>query len=174
MLLAETSRRFFLRTVAAAGVGLVIPWSMPRPAQADFRIGDASPRADLNELKGGSVAVPSDLRGKVALLHFWASWCPVCRGEMTTLESIFDKYRGNGVLPCSIGIGEKRQTALSYMKNVTVSYPVLLDPASSTVKKFGISGIPTCCILDREGVLRYRIHGEANRDGLDKMVKALL
>lgn len=174
MLLAETSRRIFLQGIAAAGVGLAVSWWMPGRVQAAFRIGDLPPTVALNDLMGNSLVVPSDLKGKVALLQFWASWCPTCRRGMAVLEAIYGEYRGKGVVPCSIGIGEKRQTAVSYVKSLTLSYPVLLDPDSSTVKKFGISGVPTYCILDREGVLRYRIHGEANKDGLDKIVRTLL
>jgi cytochrome c biogenesis protein CcmG/thiol:disulfide interchange protein DsbE len=174
MVMSETSRRLFLKKVAAAGLGLAIPWWPPPRVEAALRIGDLPPLVSLTDLEGKRIAVPSDLKGKIALLHFWASWCPACRGEMAVLEYIYGRYGGKGVLPLSIGIGEKRQTALSYIKGMTVSYGVLLDPSSSTVRKFGISGIPTYCILDRGGTLRYRIHGEADKDSLDRIVRNLL
>ena len=157
-----------------ACLGLAVPWGVPRRAEAALRIGDLPPLVSLTDLEGKRIDVPSALKGKVALLHFWASWCPACRGEMRALESIYARHRGKGVLPCSIGIGEKRQTALSYTKGLTLSYPLLLDRGSATVKTFGISGIPTHCILDRECTIRYRIHGEASEDVLDRMVRALL
>jgi cytochrome c biogenesis protein CcmG/thiol:disulfide interchange protein DsbE len=171
---AEASRRFFLRMIAAAGVGLIIPGWLPRRVEAAFRVGDVPSRVILSDLKGNSFIIPSDLTGKVALIHFWASWCPTCRGEMKILDSFYVKYGGKGVTPCSIGIGEKRETAVSYLKNMTISYPILLDSGSSTRKPFGIAGIPTYFVLDRESVIRHRILGKADPEGLDRIVRSLL
>jgi cytochrome c biogenesis protein CcmG/thiol:disulfide interchange protein DsbE len=171
---AETSRRLFLKTVVFAGLGLVVPGVMPQRGEAAFRVGDVPPTVTLNDLKGTAVIVPSGFKGKIALIHFWASWCPTCRGEMTALESIYGKYGVKGVIPCSIGIGEKKETIISYLKSMTLSYPVLIDPSSSTVKPFGVAGVPTYYILDRKSVIRYRILGEANKEGLDKIIRALL
>jgi thiol-disulfide isomerase/thioredoxin len=170
----EISRRIFLRAVVAAGAGLAIPGWMPLWAEAAFRVGDVPPRVILSDLRGSSFVIPSDFKGQVVLIHFWASWCPTCHGEMKVLESLYGKYRGKGVTPCSIGIGEKKETAMQYLKDVTISYPVLLDPNSSTVKQFGVAGIPAYFVLDRESVTRHRILGKADREGLDRIVRSLL
>jgi cytochrome c biogenesis protein CcmG, thiol:disulfide interchange protein DsbE len=174
MLPAETSRRLFLKMVAALGLGFVIPGWMARRVEAAFRVGDVPSKITLNDLNGNRVVIPSDFRGKVALIHFWASWCPTCRGEMTALEALYAKYGGKGVLPCSIGLGEKKETTMSYLKNMTISYPVLLDPGSSSRKPFTVAGVPTYYVLDRECAIRYRILGEANKEGLDKIIRTLL
>ena len=158
----------------AAGAGLILSGWRPHPAEAAFRVGEVPSPITLSTLTGSKVVIPSAYKGKVLLIHFWASWCPTCRGEMTTLNSLYDAYAGKEVTPCSIGLGEKRETALNYMKNITVSYPVLLDTNSATRKPFGIAGIPTFFVLDREGVIRHRILGKADKGGLDKMVRALL
>jgi cytochrome c biogenesis protein CcmG, thiol:disulfide interchange protein DsbE len=169
-----TSRRFFLRTVASTGLGLIVCGLMPRGVQGALRVGDVPPKFTLPDMKGNSVVIPSAFRGKVALLHFWASWCPSCHGEMTALESLYGQYGGRGLVPCSIGIGEKKETAHAYLRRITVSYPVLLDPSSSTARPFSIAGIPTIYVLDRENVLRHRILGEAAKDGLEKVIRELL
>jgi cytochrome c biogenesis protein CcmG, thiol:disulfide interchange protein DsbE len=174
VLRAETSRRTFLRMITVAGVGLVIPGWMAPMVEAAFRVGDVPSKIILSDLSGNSVAIPSDFKGWVVLIHFWASWCPTCRGEMTVLDSLCGKYRAKGLTSCSIGIGEKRETAVSYLKGMTVSYPVLLDPGSSTKKPFGIAGIPTTFVLDRAGVIRHRILGKADREGLEKIIRPLL
>ena len=170
----ETSRRLFLKMAAFAGLGLIVSGMLPRQGEAAFRVGDVPPTVTLNDLKGTVVTVPSWFKGKIALIHFWARWCPTCSGEMTALESIYGKYGGRGVIPCSIGIGEKKEAVIAYLKNMTLSYPVLVDPLSSTVKPFGVAGVPTYYVLDRESVIRYRIIGEANKEGLEKIVRGLL
>jgi len=170
----QIGRRDFLKMGMVAGLGIIIPGVISCKAQAVPGIGDTLPKVTLTDLAGKSVVIPADARGKIALIHFWASWCPTCRGEMSALDAAGSKYRDKGVMPYSIGIGEKRETAEAYIKRLYLTYPVLLDPGSSTQKQFGISGIPTYYILDREGVIRYKILGEAERNGLDKMIQALL
>jgi cytochrome c biogenesis protein CcmG, thiol:disulfide interchange protein DsbE len=171
---AETSRRLFLRMAVAAGLGAIIPAWMPHRAEAALRMGDVPSSVTLSDLRGNGVTIPSDFSGRVALIHFWASWCPTCRGEMTALESLYGRYRGKGVIPCSIGIGEKKETALNYLKNISISYPVILDPGSKTRKFFGVAGIPTYFILDHGGVIRHKILGKADPEGLEKVVQSLL
>ena len=171
---AEISRRIFFRMAAAAGIGLTVTGWMPLRVEAAFRVGDVPSRIALSDLRGNSVVIPSDFKGQVVLIHFWASWCPTCRGEMTALDSLYGTYGRRRVTPCSIGIGEKRETAVSYLKNMTVSYPVLLDPDSSTRKPFGVAGIPTYFVLDREGVIRQKILGKADPKGLEGIVRSLL
>ena len=160
--------------IATAGVGLTITGWMRSRAEAAVRVGDAAPKFTLSDIKGHGVNIPSCFRGKVAVIHFWASWCPTCRGEMKALELLYGTYGEKGVTPCSIGIGEKRETAVSYLGNISVTYPVLLDPDSSTRKPFGIAGIPTYFVLDREGTIRHKILGKADPKGLGRIVGSLL
>ena len=160
--------------VAAAGIGLTVTGWTPLRVEAAFRVGDMPSRVTLSDLRGNSVVIPSDFKGQALLIHFWASWCPTCRGEMKALELLYGRYGAKGFTPCSIGLGEKRETAVSYLRDMIVSYPVLLDPSSSTRKPFGVAGIPTYFVLDREGVVRHKILGKADPKGLDKIVRSLL
>ena len=137
-------------------------------------MGKVLSRVALSDLMENRVVIPTDLTGKIAVIHFWASWCPTCRDEMMILESIGMKYRDKGVITYSIGIGEKREKAISYIENLRITYPILLDPDTITQKQFGITGIPTYYVLDRAGIIRYKILGKADKDGLDKMIGALL
>ncbi len=163
-----------MKIIAAAGVGLTIPAWLARRVEAAFRVGDVPPSITLSDIKGNNVVIPSDFKRRVVVIHFWASWCPTCRGEMKILDSLYGKYGRKGVTPCSIGIGEKRETAASYLKNMTITYPVLLDSGSSTRKPFGIVGIPTYFVLDRESVIRHKILGKADPGGLDRIVRSVL
>jgi cytochrome c biogenesis protein CcmG, thiol:disulfide interchange protein DsbE len=170
----QIRRRDFIKLVAVVGLGYMIPGMLPGGAEAAMRAGDIPPKVILGDLKGNSVALPADFKGKVALIHFWASWCTSCRPEMIALESIYGKYKKSVVIPCSVNVGESRETAESYIRNLAISYPVLLDLKSSVAKEYRVSGIPTTYVLDRENVIKYRILGEINRDGLEKIVKTLL
>ena len=167
-------RRMLFRVWLAALAGFLISGWPPNKAEAALRTGDIPLKITLYDLKGGHFLLPDAFKGQVALIHFWASWCPACRTEMALLESAYHRYGGKGLLPCSIDLGESKEAALRYIKDMKITYPVLLDPSSSTVKPFGISGVPTSFVLDRGNVVRFKILGEVNRDGLEKMIRTFL
>jgi cytochrome c biogenesis protein CcmG, thiol:disulfide interchange protein DsbE len=170
----QIKRRDFLKRGAAGFLGLTVFGIVSCNAPGRLGIGDKLSPVTLSDLMGNRIAIPAALSGKIALIHFWASWCPTCRGEMTSLESIWKKYLGAGVVPYSIGIGERRDTAVRYIENLSITYPILVDPNSLTQKQFGISGIPTYYILDRKGIIRLKIIGDADKSGWDKIIKDLL
>jgi peroxiredoxin len=132
------------------------------------------PKATLLDLKGASVAVPGDFKGKVAVIHFFATWCTYCPKEVAALESLVRKYGDKGVIACSVDVGESKDKVDSFAADQRISYPLLLDPSSSAAKQYGVTGIPTTYILDRSGVVRFRILGEITLEGLDRIVRTLL
>lgn len=142
--------------------------------QAAPRVGDILPKTTLGDLKGAPVAIPDDYKGKVVLIHFFATWCTYCPKEVAVLDAIYRKYRDKGVVPCSVDVGESRDKVDSFAADQRISYPLLLDPASSAAKQYGVTGIPTTYILDRSGVVRFRILGEITLEGLDRIVRTLL
>lgn len=152
----------------------MIPEWLPRRADAAVRVGDALPRGALNDLRGNSITLPADLKGKVALIHFWASWCTSCRPEMLALDSLYKQYKEKEVLPCSINVGESREAVESFVRGQMISYLVLLDSKSLFAQQCGVLGIPTTYLLSREGIIRFRIIGEISRNGLEKIIKTLL
>ncbi len=167
-------RRDFLRAAAAAGLAFALSGMPACRKEKVLRMGDVPPQATLTDLSGNPVVLPSDFRGRIAVIHFWASWCPLCRAEMSTLESLYRRRGPETFVPCSVGVGESREGAEAYMGAGKPTYPVLLDRNSSLVKPYGIAGIPTTYVLDRRTVVRHRILGKIDESGLDGMIAALL
>jgi cytochrome c biogenesis protein CcmG, thiol:disulfide interchange protein DsbE len=167
-------RRDFLKRIIAAGVGISMTGWSSGEARVIMRVGDIPPKITLMDLKGNPVTLPGYFQGKVAVLHFWASWCATCRTEMVVLESLYLEYGKRGLVPCSIDVGESQAAALSYIKDMKISYPVFLDPNSLTVKQFGVSGVPTFYVFNRQGTLCLKILGEVQKDGLEKFIRTLL
>jgi peroxiredoxin len=120
------------------------------------------------------VAIPADVKDKVVFIHFWVSSCSYCVKEMCTLESFSRRHHAEGVRAFSINAGETRHSAMRYTENLKISYPILLDPDLSVTKSYGVSGVPTTYILDREGVLIFKILGEITADKLDDIARTLL
>ncbi len=93
-----------------------------------------------------------DLKGKVVLVNFWATWCPPCRKEMPDLQALYDKYKDQGFLVLSISDEETGKVS-PFIAERKISYPVLLDPGRKVNDAFVVEGIPKSFVYDREGKL---------------------
>ncbi len=142
--------------------------------QTALKIGDALPRISLSDLDGKQVNLPEDATGKIAIIHFWASWCPLCVREMAALESIRTAYAEKGVVPYSIDSGEPLDAVKAYVSKTKATYAVLLDPTMEITKLCGVNSIPTTFVCDRNGVIRFKILGEVSKMGLEKLLSTLL
>jgi peroxiredoxin len=94
----------------------------------------------------------SELRGKIVVVNFWATWCPPCRLEMPTLDAIYTHFQPQGVVVLSITDEDP------FKVNTLISQwgyhpPVLLDPGGSVHKMFHVEGIPRTFVFDRDGKL---------------------
>lgn len=138
------------------------------------RTGDAFPEVSLAQLDGNKVVLPAAAASKVVIIHFWAGWCPYCMKEMSDIESILTDYKDKGIVAYSINAGQSAEAAREYMAKTTVAYPILLDPTQETTKKCGVNSIPTTFICDRNGIIRFKILGEVNKRGLEKLLSTIL
>lgn len=125
---------------AAAMVKL--EWDDAQRAKADFTL------ADLQ----GKPWHLRELRGKVVLVNFWATWCPPCRKEMPDLQALYDKFKDQGLLVLSIS-DEDSAKVTPFIAENKISYPVLLDPGRKVNDAFIVEGIPKSFVFDRDGKL---------------------
>jgi cytochrome c biogenesis protein CcmG, thiol:disulfide interchange protein DsbE len=133
----------------------------------DFRL------PDMN----GQLVNLSDLRGKIVLVHFWATWCPPCVEEIPTLAYLNQELAGGDFAMLAISVDEGGAKAVgSFLKQAGLNVPVLLDPDRATAAHYGTSKFPETYILDREGIVRYKIIGPRNwRDPLAaKLIKDMM
>jgi peroxiredoxin len=105
----------------------------------------------LTDLQGNSWHL-RDLKGKVVLVNFWATWCPPCRKEMPDLQALYDKYKDQGFVVLSISDEEAAKVA-PFIAERKITYPVLLDPGRKVHEEFIVEGIPKSFVYDREGKL---------------------
>jgi thiol-disulfide isomerase/thioredoxin len=99
----------------------------------------------------GSPVRLSGLRGKVVFLNFWATWCPPCREEMPSMEALYRRFRGGDLEFLAMDIQEDRETVAAFMKERGLSFPAALDSTGRISGEYGVRGIPTTFIIDREG-----------------------
>jgi peroxiredoxin len=109
-------------------------------------------------LAGGSATL-SSYRGKVVILNFWATWCPPCRTEMPSMETLYQRFSAQGLEILAVDIGEGASTVQQFIRRAGYTFPVLLDRSSKVSSDYGIEAIPTTYIIDREGKIIGRIVG---------------
>lgn len=103
----------------------------------------------LTDLNGKNWTL-RDLRGKVVLLNFWATWCPPCRKEMPDLESLYRRFEPQGFV--ILGVSDEEVAKVKpFIVQQQISYPVLLDPGRKVNELFQIQGIPKTFVYDRNG-----------------------
>jgi len=111
----------------------------------------------------GHVVDLSAFRGKVVMVHFWATWCPPCVDEIPELDKLYRAFAGKDfeLLAVSVDEGGVQQVAPFMQKNQLV-VPVLFDPERAIAGMYGTYKFPETYIVDRQGVVRYKAIGPKN------------
>jgi peroxiredoxin len=109
------------------------------------------PEFTLKDLSGKTWTF-AELRGKVVLVNFWATWCPPCRKEMPDLETLYGRFESKGLVV--LGISDEEVAKVEpFIRERKVSFPVLLDPGRKVNEMFVVEGIPKSFVFNREGKL---------------------
>jgi peroxiredoxin len=109
------------------------------------------PEFTLKDLSGKTWTF-AELRGKVVLVNFWATWCPPCRKEMPDLETLYGRFGSKGLVV--LGISDEEAAKVGpFVRERKISFPVLLDPGRKVNEEFVVEGIPKSFVYDREGKL---------------------
>ena len=144
---------------------LVTALCLPAWVQAGVAVGEAAPEVTLPQLPGEDAVSLSSLRGKVVYLDFWASWCGPCRVSFPQLEALRAELGGQGFEVYAINVDEVEDDALRFLAELPVNYLVVRDGSGATPQAWGILGMPTGYLIDRQGVVRKVHQGYKKSDG---------
>src|SRR5436309_2277588 len=169
----------FLSLAVAGLAGCNQQTASPTPrkeaAIAAGEIGSRLPDFSVNDLRGNALS-SVDLRGKVVLIDFWATWCQPCKKEMPGYQKLADRFGAQGfaVIGFKLDIMADTEEPRAFARRLGVRYPLAVATNELKNKFGGIEGLPTTLIYDRQGILRQTIIGFEYTDVVEKGLKPLL
>jgi len=116
------------------------------------------------------------IKGKLAIVNFWATWCPPCREEMPSLTRAAEILAiDDGGVVVGIDVGEDANTVAEYLRRNEIGFPLALDPDGEAAITWGIRGLPTSFVLGPGGKIHYRVVGgrDWSDPGLLSMLRSL-
>jgi peroxiredoxin len=139
----------------------------------NYRLGEPSltgkPARDFAFTVDGKPMRLSDLRGKVVVLDFWASWCQPCIEEAPAMNALQQKISGRGGTIVGISVDDDDSAYAAFLKQHEVDFPTYRDPAKSIAESYGTRMYPETYIIDREGRIDRKLIGGQDWTGPEMM-----
>jgi thiol-disulfide isomerase/thioredoxin len=142
-------------------------------AAAPVKVGDTFPDLSKFKLEG---ALP-DLKGKVVLVDFWASWCAPCKESFPTMNDLQKRYGTQGLVIIGINVDENNSDMVDFLKKHSASFTVVRDAAQKLVDKVDISTMPTSFLIDGSGKVRFThsgFRGDETKKKYEQEIESLL
>jgi cytochrome c biogenesis protein CcmG, thiol:disulfide interchange protein DsbE len=142
-------------------------------ARADRFVAQPAPTFTLRDADGELVSL-EDLRGRVVLINFWATWCEPCRAEMPELDRAARAYHDAGFRVLAVNLLEDAAAIQKYGRQLDLGIPLLVDPSGEVSQAYSVQGLPASFLVDRQGVIRDVHLGVLTPAYLDGKVSRLL
>ena len=136
----------------------------PQPKANQFKSqeGYMAPRFSLRNLKGNMEGLDDHL-GKVIVVNFWATWCVPCIKEMPSFESLYRRYRSQGLTLLAVSLDKGDSTKVQeFADKYKLSFPILLDTEGVAEKLYPSFSIPFTYVVDKQGRVVARVDGAKN------------
>lgn len=138
--------------------------------------GQEAPDFTLTNIQGQNVSL-ADLKGKVVILNFWATWCPPCREEMPSMEMLYRKFKDQGLVILAVNVEKDGQKLVqSFLQRTPYTFPILFDGDAAVQNRYQIFRYPETVIIDRNGKIVERVVGAIDwtSDQAVELIKSLL
>ena len=160
-----------MKTIASAVSLLIVLSGLLGMAARPPLIGSPAPEIVLKDLQGRDVKL-SDLRGKVVLVNFWATWCKPCKEEMPAMQASYDKLRDKGFVVLAVNELEDTARVAEHIRTHGHTFEVVMDHNNQVANVYGVVGLPASFLIDPQGIVRERISGSLLTEShIEEMVK---
>lgn len=150
------------------GLLVVVGW-IRRDEYTGVASGTEAPEFVAQRLEDGTPVSLAHYRGKVVLLNIWATWCAPCRREMPSMQRVYEELRDRGLEIVAVSTdvspgelnerGEREGIVQDFVDDYGLTFPILLDPRGGIERQYGVVGLPTTILIDREGRIVRKVVG---------------
>ena len=124
-----------------------------------------TPYFELNSITGKIFSI-QDLKDKVSIIHFWATWCKPCREELPTLQSFWDELGDEGIQVLGIvSDRDEKENIKDFILKLGLTFPILFDSGGKMFSPYLVDALPTSYIVGRDGKFLARVVGAMNWSG---------
>ena len=162
-----------MKTLKTSILTLALLAGLAASAFAGVKVGDAFPDLAGFKLEGN---LP-DLKGKVVIVDFWASWCGPCKESFPAMNELQKQYADKGLVILAVNVDENVSDKDAFLKENAASFTVVRDAKQKLVDTVEIGTMPSSFVIDREGKVRFAhagFHGEASKKEYVKQIESLL
>jgi peroxiredoxin len=167
-LFGASRRETLVRAGLAIALAVVLLWALPvrragedgghhamptldvfeKAGIVELKEGQRGPDVTLLTLDGRRAAL-ADYRDQLVVLNFWATWCQPCTLEMPSLEALWQRYRDRGLVVVGVSVdrGAPRALLEPYVRNLKLTFPILLDPDAKTSDRWRVTAIPATFLV---------------------------
>lgn len=181
---SRRTRVIIVAALAIVTVGLLLKGLLTPTAQPTYKpgatplptaptVGHLAPNITLRNLANQPVAL-SSLRGKVVALNFWYAACVACKAEMPALEHAYEKYQAQGFVVLGVDTVDDPETLDVFIHDLGITYPIVRDVDLRAATTYRITDTPSTFVIDRDGVVSYRIAGPMQPSMFTTAIPALL
>jgi peroxiredoxin len=131
----------------------------PFPAVAGYvGVGDKAPAFQAITIDGQKVSLDNPRSDKPLFLVFWTTWCPLCEASIPRLKEIYSKFSPKDItfLAINPGVNDSLRKTQLYIEKNQIPYPVVYDEGGVISKRYGINGVPTIIMVDKNDIVRHR------------------
>jgi cytochrome c biogenesis protein CcmG, thiol:disulfide interchange protein DsbE len=161
-------RKIFTGITLGAVAGLLILFASP-----SYNQGEPSPAGSTAKpfsfVEDGKPMQLSDLRGKVVVLNFWATWCPPCVDETPTLNRLQQQISARGGIVLGVSIDEDQAAYQQFLTKQNIIFATYRDPSAKIAKEYGTSFYPETYVIDRRGRIARKFIGLQQWDSPDML-----